>query len=213
MVYISPNHVRDRSSELWSTLRNVNLTELIAAADSDDDGPLNSTLRQSTRRLSSSVCTGSTRCPVALTEPRHSARRRETLKQFSDPKGCRRLSVRGGDSTEFNVSFRSLHFTVPDLQPDGSVPGGVESGFLEDVGEELAEEQEAHQWKVTLGQKRIGGDEQAINGACVLTSGKLVNGLLLKLVDEFVESKSVRIMFILIVLKASPSTASCAFLL
>jgi len=164
-AYISPNHVRDRAKELWATLRNVTLSDLMA-----EDGR-----KSPPRKRFSSILSG----PMGS---RNSATRRNSLEQLKDRKGRRRLSVASGSEVSFNVNFHSFDLFVPGLHPDGSVSNGED--FLIHLSDELAEEQEAQNWKVTLAQKRIGGDENAENGAHVLTSGKLRGDLLRKLVDE-----------------------------
>jgi len=81
-------------------------------------------------------------------------------------------------------------FYIPYYDPKtGIITAPYGYDVLEQLAKELAAEQKIHSWKVTLMQKKIGGID-AVNGADVLTSGRLCltyNGgtLLHKVMDEF----------------------------
>lgn len=172
MVYLSPYHVRNRGSEMWTTLRGsvVGSGSILLSPTS----PLTSTQRLPANSTSQS---------------RADFRRirRDSLSKFQDVRGSRNISILPsprGDDFAFDVSFKSVELFVPGLCQDGSISDGVET--LQKIGFRLARAQDVNGWKVTLAQKQIGG-ENAENGAHILTSGKLNGELLDRLVDEFTQ--------------------------
>lgn len=172
MVYLSPYHVRNRSSEMWTTLRGsiVGSGSILLSPPS----PLSSMQRPPQDWTSQN-------------QADYKRKRRDSLVKVHDVRGSRKISILPsprGEEFAFDVSFKSVELFVPGLCRDGHITDGVET--LQKIGNRLARAQDVNGWKVTLAQKQIGG-EKAENGAHVLTSGKLNGDLLDRLVDEFTQ--------------------------
>lgn len=160
-VYISKHHVRNRARELWSTLRETSLHNLLSLNTvADEEMDLDDSLNEHDRR-----------------------KRRDSITERLDAvKEKREFRVCRGEDTGFEVLFRRVLLHIPAFDADGVITDGLH--FLYELADQLATEQERQYWKVTLCQKTIGGTN-AENGASVLTRGGLMGSLQQKLIQEF----------------------------
>lgn len=165
MVYISPHHLRDRGGELWASVRAPTYT-------------------RSGRRLS--VTEQDTARGQEVTLPRSDLVKLSKLPApCKPPSAKRRIRVATNDGKKAGswiVSHSNVEITLLNLTENGKIGEGI--AFLREFCAELVAEEELHSWKVTLGQKWIGGTK-AINGADILTRGDLQGALLETLIREF----------------------------
>ena len=175
-LFCSPHHLRDRGQEAWNTIRNPSVITRIVSNSmiKNQDGNESSSDSDTDHIQGSSI--GSNQ----LSSKRDSMKR-FTSREFN--KG-RKICVRPSDQVDLEVNFRSVVFCIPYYDPDKGVI--LQNGYevLHQLAQELSEEQRINNWKVTLMQKTIGGPN-AVNGAQVLTSGQLWDGLLDKVINEF----------------------------
>jgi len=169
-VFVSPFHFRDRGQEMWSTVRDASalLTDsclkLLEGADYDDDN--------------NSGCTSSS-SEEREQEVQHSS---QSQQMSASSRSIRICQQEPGQPADMQVLLRTVMLYIPVCGEDGSiVEGGYD--FLHEFAQVLAEEQQVQSWKVTLMQKTIGGPD-ATNGAKILTSGRLRQSLLRKVMDE-----------------------------
>lgn len=206
MIYISPHHLRNRAKENWNTLRKVvsrlHRTSLVrammlsatnkggAAADKESSSSSQKeTNKKQTREMNrerlrkiiqhdKSVNRG---IAFSLRDECLDKRRLCIERRQPDPNNDE--DEHSANKHEFmEVSDSSVILTLPGLRPDGTIPSGTE--FLLKAADELEHKQAVNNWKVTLGQKRIGGPDSR-NGATILVAHELNGALLHMLTDEF----------------------------
>jgi len=114
----------------------------------------------------------------------------EELMKEAQKQHARPLRIKTGSKVHkaaMNVPSENENGTVEVLVPGCDENGRVEAGisFLQEFKEALMVQQDKNNWKVTIGQKTIGGGSEEDNGATVLTSGRLLGNLLDTLIREF----------------------------
>lgn len=160
--YVSPFHVRDRSKELCATMRHDTCQKLMLRQDSSTDRPDESDSSEEDEQ----------------TENGFSMRKRSN--HVGQVK--RNLQLHRGEPLGLETFFTKVMFHIPSCTDEGLIPDGHE--FLSRFVDHLEAAQQDNYWKITVGQKAIGGPTSN-NGAFVLTSGRLKGALLEKTIEEY----------------------------
>jgi len=144
MVYISPNHVRDRAVELWAQMRGSDmftekrsLNYIPSIRDLDESSALGSNRSiepegencgaaddqtpSSPLRPRRSLPEGSVPEQSPKQRPRMSREHRSSLAGVRDTLRSRRLSLVRGNRFSIDVKNGQVSFAFPGLQPDGSI--------------------------------------------------------------------------------------------
>jgi hypothetical protein len=214
-VYISRAHIRDRQSELWATRRSQRLQMSTQPASSrrssgiQRESPFFLSALSSRSLLQNSVFFSPSSTPQSPPplEHRHAwvasppspgaAQRHRRLRiiayQGDDankaPSSAETDDDEEGTDMEWHVGFNGVDIPIPAeflAHHHRTVPTDEIAQFFHAFGQELCRQEEQHNWKVTLGQKWIGGScrgPQARNGADELTSGQLSGPLLETLIQ------------------------------
>lgn len=168
MVYMSPFHMRDRSREMWCCIRSLDDVTSSCPGQSEDSDTDESDDDES----------------VGPEQDRCGSNTADSDREFEERKKyIRRIRLMEGDEVELGVYFNWVSLEVPECTRENRT---IENGhtFLSELLEELVDEQKEQKWKFTVAQKMIGGPT-AENGATILTSGKLKDGLLARLIEDF----------------------------
>ena len=187
-VYCSPFHLRDRGQESWmNTIRkgsalgsmvhrmlaNRDGTTTIDSQSSDSDGEIE-------------IIDNTAEASDPLVRKDNSLTRKNPPGKHVSFGNRRKIRLCRSNSKEvqLDVFFRSVLFCIPHLNAEQNGLTEGDYDVLRSLATELAEEQQLNAWKVTLMQKTIGGPN-AVNGAEILTSGRLQGELLDKVIAEF----------------------------
>jgi hypothetical protein len=177
-VYLSQFHLRDRGAEFWTKLRATRQQPMVI---------------QRTPSMPGGKCPmGTLRSMLMQEQPQdlaatykqddHDQRKPHSMSLLCDKKKLRRVAIEPCEKLRFRVCADSVDIGIPGLHRDGTIENGVD--LLLRLRDVLFAQQTEHQWKVTLIQKKIGGDN-ARNGANVLTSGELTGAVLQTCIEEF----------------------------
>jgi len=164
MLYLSPFHLRDRTREVWMSMRG----SVWSAGDTEDSTP-NKMAEKSLSQVD----------PAELLDCAKHGKR--TI--------C--ITISDGESMSIDMGFTSVEIGIPQkflLRVEDRriiVQHGYER--LEELGVELLKRQTSNQWKVTIAQRKI-GDEMSQNGAEALLKRNLVDDILEHLLSDFVET-------------------------
>lgn len=163
--YLSPYHVRDRSTELCSTVRVDTFKKIMlnhrdsatgnGADDSDSDGENDFS-------------------------PQRRSNSNASLRKSFQTK--RHLLVHRGEPIGIETFFSKVMVHIPDFTNHGRIRDGHE--FLARFVGHLEAAQHDSFWKITVGQKQIGG-RASENGAHILVAGQLKGALLVKTIEEY----------------------------
>jgi hypothetical protein len=164
-VYISRHHLRDRGSELWCSLPYLTYTksgQRLSLMDGNED---NDDILSTNDLYKLSKLHPSSEYPIVPTI--------RVMQEWHDH--CH---------LTWSIEKGNVDIHIPPRMFDNCHRISAGTDFVREFGLELQKQQEKHNWKVTLMQKWIGGDN-AINGADVLTGGNLKGELLETLIQEF----------------------------
>lgn len=163
-LYLSPHHVRDRSAELLcTTVRQESLTRLLKKH------------RQNSRTQDTADSDSEEEESSDL-----GLARNRSFNRVGQTK--RDLLVRRGEALGIETFFSKVLLHIPSFEDDGKIKDGYE--FLGQLVDHLETAQTENYWKITVGQKAIGGTTSE-NGAHVLTAGRLTGALLEKTIEEY----------------------------
>ena len=165
-LYISPHHVRDRSGELCSTthhgysLRKIALQHQTSSTLTGDDD--------------TDYCECENKpLPSLQRASATPAQKRHTKRQ---------LFVHRGEPLGIETFFSRVLLHIPTFSDSGKIKNGYD--FLTRFVDHLETSQRENNWKITVGQRRIGG-KTLENGAHVLTAGRLTGALLQRTIQEY----------------------------
>ena len=163
--YLSPHHVRDRSAELLcATMRQASLTKLMIKH-----------LDSPTKEAGDSDSEGEMDENVGI----HRAPSANRVGQAK-----RDLFIHRGEPLGIETFFSKVMIHIPSFEDNGEIKDGYE--FLTLFVDHLEASQIENFWKITVGQKAIGG-ETSENGAHVLTAGRFTGALLEKTIEEYTD--------------------------
>lgn len=173
--YISPRHVRDRSGEICSTthhhesLRKIVLQHQGSSTNYfEDETDVLEPECENEFPIAIATATTLQGTPIAPTTVPRQIRRR--------------LLVHRGQPIGIETLLSRVLVHIPSFSNSGKIKNGY--NFLGQFVDHLETSQRENNWKITVGQRSIGGPDSE-NGAHVLTAGRLVGPLLKKTIQEY----------------------------